>query len=230
MSHGPPSENKDLDVHGGYPSELEFDAVSIEQFRFGVRPIRPDDANALVQFHEHLSDRSCYLRFFSLHPHLSPNEVERFTRVDYRDRLALVAEHDGRLIAVGRFDRHPDSTEAEVAFVVADDFQHHGIGSLLLDELAAAARDRGITTFVADTLEENLTMLQVFIHSGFPVTRCCEYGTVSLRFPIALTPAYEESRERRRAGWQIAHTKSALSHEVIPSTSRDETYHRPGHH
>jgi GNAT superfamily N-acetyltransferase len=216
MSQGPPSKNEGRDVPAGYPSELEFDAVSIEQLRFRVRPIRPDDASALVQFHEHLSDRSCYLRFFSLHPHLSPKEVERFTRVDYLDRLALVAEHDGRLIAVARYDRRPETAEAEVAFVVADEYQRHGIGSLLLDELAGAARERGVTTFVADTLAENLTMLEVFTHSGFPITRQCEYGTVTSRFPITITPSYEGSLARRRAGWRIGPTSAASRPEATP--------------
>ena len=177
---------------------MAFEATSLEQFRFRVRPIRPDDGNALVRFHDHLSDRSCYLRFFSLHRHLSPKEVQRFSRVDYRDRLALVAEHDGRLIAVGRYDRRPGTVEAEVAFVVADECQHHGIGSLLLDELADAARAHGVETFVADTLEENLTMLEVFTHSGFPITRSYEYGTVSLRFPIARTASYDASSRSRQ--------------------------------
>ncbi len=196
------------ELPAGYPSELEFDAVSIEQFSFRVRPIRPDDVDALVQFHEHLSDRSCYFRFFSLHRHLSPKEVERFTHVDYRDRLALVAEHEARLIAVGRYDRRPETAEAEVAFVVADECQHHGIGSLLLDELSSAARDHGVTTFVADTLQENLTMLEVFSHSGFPITRHYEYGTVSLRFPITPTSSYQASLAHRRNGWQITPTRA----------------------
>jgi DNA-binding NarL/FixJ family response regulator len=55
-------------------------------------------------------------------------------------------------IGVARYDRHGEGNVAEVAFVVADDYQHHGIGSLLLDELVSAARDRGISTFLADTL------------------------------------------------------------------------------
>ena len=220
MSQGPSSRTKSQVLPVGYPSELEFDAVSIEQFHFRVRPIRPDDVDALVQFHEHLSDRSCYLRFFSLHRHLSSKELERFTHVDYQDRLALVAEHEGRLIAVGRYDRCPERTEAEVAFVVADECQHHGIGSLLLDELARAARDHGVTTFVADTLQENLTMLEVFTHSGFPITRHYEYGTVSLRFPIALTERYEACLAQRRSGWQIAPTSAGLSPEGGVMTSR----------
>lgn len=227
MSRPKTSRHEDCDVPSGYPSELEFDAVSVERFKFRVRPIRPDDANALVKFHERLSDRSCYLRFFSLHRHLSPKEVERFTRIDYRDRLALVAEHDGRLIAVGRYDRRPQTAEAEVAFVVADECQHHGIGSLLLDELADAARDRGITTFVADTLEENLSMLEVFTDSGFSTTRRCEYGTVSLSFPIARTPSHEAALARRRAGWRIAPTSAALVYKA-PSISVANVATGPG--
>ncbi len=213
MSEKPPRSTGGQDAPARYPSELEFDAVSLEQLRFQVRPIRPDDDKALVQFHDHLSDRSCYLRFFTLHRHLLPKEVERFTSVDYRDRIALVVEHDDRIVAVGRYDRRPESTEAEVAFVVADEYQHHGIGSLLLDELAEAARVRGITTFVADTLEENQTMLQVFTHSGFPITSHSEYGTVSLRFPIASTASYKISLARRRAGWLIASSSSAKTRQ-----------------
>jgi GNAT superfamily N-acetyltransferase len=187
-----------------YPADLERDVVSCNgQLRFRLRPIRSDDDEQLVAFHDHLSDRSCYLRFFSLHPHLSPQEVERFTHVDYKNRLALVAELDRRLIGVGRFDRRPGEAVAEVAFVVADDYQHHGIGSFLLDELATAAWDRGISTFVADTLHENHTMLDVFSHSGFNVTSRCDCETVSLRFPLASTPRYEAARANRRASWHI---------------------------
>ncbi|HVA08393.1 MAG TPA: GNAT family N-acetyltransferase [Acidimicrobiales bacterium] len=158
--------------------------------RCSVRPIRPDDAGALVEFHRHLSQRSTYLRFFTVHPTLSAGEVERFTTVDYMDRLALVVETEEGLIAVGRFDRYAGTSEAEVAFIVADDYQHHGIGSLLLDELVRAARSRGIRTFLAETLCENKAMLDVFHHSGFKVSTKIEYGTVWLRFEIEMTESY----------------------------------------
>ena len=169
----------------------------------------------LIEFHRHLAPRSVYLRFFSFHPTLSATEVQRFTCVDYINRLALVAEIDGRLIAVGRFDSKPGDSEAEVAFVVADEYQHHGIGSLLLDELAEAARARGITTFRAETLCENHTMLDVFRHAGFPVSSSIEYGTVTLRFPIAPTEKYgaalaeRESRRHLAATPQQSGSKSA---------------------
>jgi GNAT superfamily N-acetyltransferase len=143
-----------------------------------------------------------YLRFFTFHPMLSEAEVDRFTTVDYVDRLALVATCDDRLIAVGRFDRFPGTTEAEVAFIVADEFQHHGIGTLLLDELVKAARERGIETFAAQTLAENQNMLDVFRHAGFPVRSSIEFGTVTLRFPIAPCEAYQVAAEARDARWR----------------------------
>lgn len=195
------------DPHG-YPHGLERDVVTEDGLRYRVRPIRPDDASRLVAFHGKLSTRSVYLRFFTVHPTLSETEVRRFTTVDYVDRLALVAMVEDRLIAVARYDRAPGATEAEVAFVVADDYQHHGIGSTLLDDLADAARARGVTAFRADTLAENHAMLDVFRHTGFPVSARTEYGTVTLRFPIAPTADYEAARARR-GSWPTMPTMDA---------------------
>lgn len=201
-----PSQTRENPVLlGEYPSDLEREVVSSDgMLRFRLRPIRFDDGQRLAAFHDHLSDRSCFLRFFSLHPHLTPAEVERFTHVDYQHRLALVAVLDGHIVGVGRYDRRPENESAEVAFVVTDDCQHHGIGSLLLDELVTAARERGIGTFVAETLHENHPMLDVFFHSGFDVTSQFECGTVSLRFALMPTPRSEAAHAERRANWHVA--------------------------
>ena len=152
-----------------------------------------------MAFHGGLSPHSVYLRYFSFHPVLSDAEVARFTNVDYFDRLALVVTFEGTLVAVGRFDREPGTTEAEVAFVVADGQQHHGLGSLLLDELARAGRQRGVTAFRAETLAENRAMLDVFHHAGYPLTSHVECGTVSLRFAIALTEEASRALDTREA-------------------------------
>ncbi|HXB36829.1 MAG TPA: GNAT family N-acetyltransferase [Acidimicrobiales bacterium] len=181
----------------GYPCELERD-VAAEGLRYHLRPIRPDDGPRLVELHGRLSRRSVYLRFFGPHPILSETEVKRFTEVDYEGRLALVATIGDDLIAVARYDRTPGTSEAEVAFVVDDTYQHHGVGSGLLDELADAALARGVTTFTAETLAENRTMLDVFHHAGFPVQSGIEYGTVTLRFPIASTADSIAARAARR--------------------------------
>jgi len=183
----------------GYPAELECRVAVGDGLVVGLRPIRPADSERLVEFHSKLSSRSVYRRYFFMHPNLSDGEVDRLTHVDYVDRLALIAEADGEMVGVRRYDRSPGSEEAEVAFVVADEFQHHGIGTLLLERLAAAAWRNGITTFVAQTLRENRTMLDVFFASGFPVTSTSEYDTVRVSFPIEPDDAYRSAVAERHA-------------------------------
>lgn len=177
-----------------YPAQLVGDVTLLDGTRASIRPIRPDDAAALVAFHDNLSAETVYRRFFSVHPHLSPKEVERFTRVDYRDRLALVAEIDGRLAAVARYDRVPGTDRAEVAFVVADAYQQRGLGTFLLERLVAAALDRGVASFEAETLERNRLMREVFRHAGFPYEEHDADGVVAVRFPIKRNPVPESVR------------------------------------
>ena len=142
-----------------------------------IRPISPSDGDALVHFHEGLTNDTTRLRFFVLHPHLTAREVERFTRVDHHNREALVALDGPDIIAVARFDRLPGTDDAEVAFVVADDWQAHGVGTHLLEQLAHRARTEGVSRFVADTLSENHRMRKLFRHSGL-MTDSAMDGTV----------------------------------------------------
>ncbi len=183
-----------------YPAELVGDIRTAEGAVLHLRPIRFDDAAALVEFHRGLSARSVYRRFFSPHPTLSDKEVARFTHVDYVDRLALIALDGERLVAVARYERQPRSDEAEVAFIVADQYQHQGIGTLLLEHLAEAAWRRGITRFVAETLTENREMLHVFYQVGFPVTTASESGVTTVRFPIEPDETYLAARSARHSG------------------------------
>ena len=165
-----------------------------------VRPIRPDDADALRALHARLSPESVILRFFGPHPRLSAAEVERFTHVDGVDRLALVAERAEDLVAVARYDRSPGAEEAEVAFVVDDAFQGRGLGTILLEHLASWARTRGIRRFVADTLAENFRMLGVFRDAGF--ARQFSRSSEVMRVVLDIAPSAEargaaDERDRR---------------------------------
>jgi RimJ/RimL family protein N-acetyltransferase len=144
------------------------------------------DARRLRRFHRRLSTETTYFRFFSVHPQLSPDEIQRFTHVDHRDREALVATVDGEIVGIARFDRLDDPADAEVAFVVADAWQGHGIGTLLFEQLAVRARELGVRRFVADTLPHNHRMLAVFHHVGLPVRSAFRDGVVHLT--IDLTP------------------------------------------
>jgi GNAT superfamily N-acetyltransferase len=181
-------------VAGHYPVELETDFKVRGGATLHLRPIRSDDSAKLVAFHNKLSFDSIYRRYFSIHPELSQHEVAHLTEVDYLDRLAFVVEDGDDLVAVGRYDREPSTTIAEVAFVVRDDYQHVGIGRRLLEALADAARERGITTFTAETMFENRNMMSVFRQSKFPVTSSVSDGLINVRFSIE--PTNEPSTAR----------------------------------
>ncbi len=153
-----------------------------------LRPIRPADAEALRMFHAGLSHTTIQMRFFSRHLELTADEVHRFTHVDGADRQALVVEAGGALVAVARYDRTAVPQAAEVAFVVADAFQHHGLGGLLFAALARRAREAGITTFLAETLAENRAMLGVFHAAGYPVRTSYSFGVVEVTIDISAPP------------------------------------------
>lgn len=154
----------------------EVDVVLADGGVVHLRPIRPDDGDQLVAFHARLSPESRQMRFFTLQPTLSERQVERFTNVDYDRRLAFVAELHGQVIAVGRYGADPEPGDgAEVAFVVQDEHQGRGIGSILLEYLAVAARRRGISRFHADTLATNRKMKGVFHDAGYLVTASGEW-------------------------------------------------------
>ena len=93
---------------------------------------------------ERSSDQTRYYRFFGPMKRLSDKDLHRFTHVDHDDRVAFVVLLGDQIIAVGRYDRYPGTDDAEVAFLVEDAHQGRGLGSVLLEHLAAAARERGI--------------------------------------------------------------------------------------
>jgi GNAT superfamily N-acetyltransferase len=183
-----------------YPEDLTTDIDVSTGAKLRLRAIRASDANKLVAFHSRLSSDSIYRRYFSQHPALAHEEVRQLTQVDYVDRLALVILDGDELVAVGRFDRYPKTSVAEVAFIVRDDYQHLGLGHQLLAHLADAAWDRGITTFSAETLFSNIDMISVFRHSGFPVTSSSSIGEVDVRFSIEPTKESAALLDKYRSG------------------------------
>jgi RimJ/RimL family protein N-acetyltransferase len=135
------------------------------------RPIRPSDRVALQRFHDRLSDRSVYQRFFGPKPHLGDDQARYFTELDGIDRVALVAldpAEPGELIGVVRFDREPGTARAEYAAVVADRWQGRGLGLGLTRCLVEAARGRGIRSLYALVLPDNRRMLNLLRDLGLP--------------------------------------------------------------
>ena len=182
---------------GPLPGDWEADVVLNDGGTAHLRPIRPDDADRLREFHSRLSQQTVYNRFFAYHPTLSDADVARFTTVDHVDRVALVATLHGQIIGVVRYDRLPGADEGEVAFVVQDAHQGRGLGPVLLEHLAAAARERGVVRFTADVLPTNRAMLGVFKSAGYQVRRALGDGYVELSFPIQQTgTSLEVMRDR----------------------------------
>jgi acetyl coenzyme A synthetase (ADP forming)-like protein len=180
-----------------YPAEWEVDAMLSDGGAIHLRPIRPDDGAALTRFHARLSPDTVYLRFFSVRPHLSARDVARFTLVDYSDRMAFVGVLGDSIVGVGRYDRCEGTNDAEVAFVVDDAQQGRGLGSLFLEYLAEAARDKGITRFIADTLVHNRRMLDVFEAAGYRESERLAQGVVRVTFDIEPTGASIAAMEQR---------------------------------
>ena len=197
-----------------YPQHWEADVVAADGATAHLRPISPSDADAVVDFHLRLSERTRYFRYFSPYPTIPARDLERFVEVDHHDTVALVVWLGEEIIAIGRYVRlgpsqsGEQSTSAEVAFVVRDDHQGRGLGSILLEHLAAAAEEVGITRFVAEVLTENRVMVRTFRQAGYDVTRALEGSTLHLEFDVAAT---ERSTEVRLAREQAAEARSVTN-------------------
>jgi acyl-CoA synthetase (NDP forming)/RimJ/RimL family protein N-acetyltransferase len=177
-------------VDVSYPAHWEADVVLRDGGTAHLRPIRPDDADRLRRFHGRLSDETLYFRFFALLRELSDRDVVKYTTVDYVDRVALVATVGEEMIGVVRYERVSPEV-AEVAFNIEDSYQGRGVGSVFLEHIAAAARERGVARFVADVLPTNRRMLRVFTDAGYVVTHEMDDGVVRLEFGLEPT---EDSR------------------------------------
>jgi len=208
-----------------YPAHWEADVALRDGGTAHLRPIRPDDADRLRQFHSRLSEETIYYRFFAPYPVLSDRDVTRFTTVDYEDRAAIVATVGDEIIGVVRYDRvGPD--EAEVAFTIRDDHQGRGLGSVLLEHLAAAARERGLRRFVAEVLPTNSKMITVFREAGYEPRTSMEEGYLLMEFAIEPTEhslAVREAREHRAEARSIERLLTPRSVAVVGATERPDS-------
>ena len=174
---------------GPYPAHREADVVLRDGSTVHVRPVRPDDREALKRFLERLSPDSRSLRFFSLGVNLD-GAAGWAADVDYELRFGLLALGGTRQAVVGhatwsRQDR--DDDRAEVAFEVADAYQGNGLGTILLAHLAEAAQERGVSVFEAEVLPHNHRMAKVFRESGFAVRTRSAPDVVRIEFPTEMS-------------------------------------------
>ena len=209
-----------------YPIEREADIVLTDGSTVRVRPVRAGDAAAIRAFLDSISSDSIVFRFFG-----APN-LDWVTTwsvdVDYANRFALVAETGSprQVIAHAAYMRET-ADRAEVAFLVADSYQGHGIATILLAHLAEVAESHGISTFTAEVMPSNHRMIEVFRESGFPVDVHSSPDAIKLELPTSLTPdALARFDERERLA-TVAAVRSVLepsSVAVVGASRRRATF------
>jgi nucleotide-binding universal stress UspA family protein/RimJ/RimL family protein N-acetyltransferase len=178
---------------------------SVNDASVTIRPIAPEDRDALKAAFELLSPESRYRRFFVPLANLTDRDLDYLTKVDHRDHEALVAIDDSTqaIVGVARFVR-TSADEAEPAIAVADDWQGRGLATRLLDMLATRAREESITAFRAQVLAHNEEAMAVLSRLG-PTIRTSSGSEVELA--IVLTPE-PDARSRLLSVLRIAASES----------------------
>jgi acetyltransferase len=162
--------------------------------RVTIRPIRPEDEPAMIDFHKRLSDRSVYLRYFQplkLSQRVAHERLTRICFIDYDREMALVVERTDpqtkqkQIIAVGRLSKLHGVNEAECAGLISDEFQGHGLGTELFRRSLEIARKEKVARVHSTMLAENREMRAIVKKLGFTVRIDMEDQTV--RAAIDLT-------------------------------------------
>jgi RimJ/RimL family protein N-acetyltransferase len=156
--------------------------------RVEIRALRPDDRDRLVEAVDHASAQSLYRRFFGAKRYFTEKEIRFFVNVDFVDHVALVAvaEEDGHpdIIGGGRYVVTAPGT-AEVAFMVVDRYQGHGVGAALMRHLTLIAREAGLRELTAEVLPSNKAMLKVFERSGLRLSTKREAGSTHVTLQLS---------------------------------------------
>lgn len=164
-----------------------------------IRALRPDDRAALDLLHEAASDESLRWRFFAVSRQAGHAYVEHIFSATDGPAASLVATAQGAVIAVATAEWTGPHDTAEVAFLVADTEHGRGVGGLLLEHLAAQARDRGIRRFTAEVLCDNVAMSRVFLDAGFRTTRVTSSGVMQVEMETAASTGALDAADLRES-------------------------------
>ena len=170
-----------------YPAQYVQDWTLKGGQRATIRPIRPEDEPPMVQFHQTLSERSVYLRYFNalkLSQRIAHDRLVRICFIDYDREMALVAVRTDpestaqEILAVGRLSRLHGINEAEFAVLVGDQWQRQGLGTELLRRMIEIARHEKIARLVGSFLEENYEMRSIAKKLGMKLVHATDEALV----------------------------------------------------
>ncbi|MBE0534458.1 MAG: GNAT family N-acetyltransferase [Phycisphaerae bacterium] len=172
-----------------YPDELEHYDTLRDGTQIFFRPIKPTDENALSEMLYSLSQASVKKRYFTHTKTFPHRDVQKLTNIDYQNELAVVGVVPGpaeeEVVAIAQYFLEPRARVAEVAFIVHDEWQAKGMGTLLLDYVVRIAAQRGIKSFYATVLPENKAMLNIFYNSGYNVNTKFDGTAYEINFNLA---------------------------------------------
>ncbi len=156
-----------------YPEELERYETLRDGTEIFFRPVKPTDEPALSEMLYSLSEESVRTRYM-MHTTVFPHrDIQRFTNIDYRQDVAIVGiiprVSGEEIVALAQYFLDPKTRDAEVAFLVQDEWQQKGMGTFLLDYITKIAKQRDVKKFYAKVLPANERMLAIFHNSGYKV-------------------------------------------------------------
>ncbi|MCU1235998.1 MAG: CoA-binding domain protein [Candidatus Solibacter sp.] len=176
-----------------YPTRYVAPWTMKDNTAVGIRPIRPEDEPCMVKFHETLSERTVYLRYFHLMNLEQRTQHDRLTRIcfiDYDREMALVAERrnpetgENEILGVGRMMKIHGTTEAEIAVVISDKWQGRGLGKELLARLMIVGADEKLTKLTADILPDNREVMRICEKLGFTLKHSLDDEVVRAEFAL----------------------------------------------
>ena len=161
-----------------------------------------------------MSEDALYYRFLSV-PKIDREKAQQMARVDPGRQRVLVAEYAGTIIATAGYYSGGHADRAEVAFAVADDWRGRGVGTRMLECLAEIGRRSGIRTFDAYVLGENRRMMDVFLESGFAVSRRLDHGVFHVALDLELSPTFTDRAAERSQSAAAASMRPFFEPKVV---------------
>jgi len=170
-----------------YPSQYVSHWVMNTGEPVVLRPMRPEDEPALIEFHKTLSQQTVYRRYFggiALSQRTSHERMVRSCFIDYDRQIALVAEYEDQIVAVARLIKQCDENEAEFSLIVSDPFQGRGLGTEMLRRVIQIAEAENIRKVAGWILPENVEMQDLCRRNGFRLDYDVEEGWMAARLDL----------------------------------------------